>query len=172
MSDEALLARRLESPPLDPSPASVAGALRAAGIRACSLEYGADATPFPSSGPPSTVAEALDSVTAADSRYRWEITPEGLVNLFPSPSVLDDEVAPLPVAGKGLWSVLEEDLLPGHGIELFMEFRSGNGPAVPADLPGGTLRSALNTLIAPVGSSVWQISGNPGAHYLAVTEIA
>jgi hypothetical protein len=172
MTEEALLARRLQSPPLEPSPAAVAGALRASGIRACSLEYGADVTPFPSSGPPSTVGEALDSVAAADPRYRWEVTPEGLVNLFPSPSVLDDEVPPLPVAGKGLWSVLEQDLLPGRGVELFMELRAGDGPPVPADLPGGTLRSALNALIAPVGSSIWQISGNPGAHYLSVTEIA
>ena len=168
----ALLDQRLESPPLDPSPGAAANALRAAGIRVCCLELG-DSGSAPHSGPPSTAREALEAVVSADPRYRWELTESGLLDLYPSPSVLDDEVPALPAAGKGLWSVLEDDLdLGGHGIELFMEFRDGDGPPVASDVPAGTLRSALDELIAPTPGAVWHISGNPGAFYLTITAIA
>lgn len=167
----ALLDRPLGSPPLDPSPGSAANALRAAGIRACCLELGDRATAT-DTGPPSTVAEALEAVVRADPRYRWEITESGLLDLFPTPSVLDDDVPALPVAGKGLWTVLEDDVgLAGHGIELFLELRDGDGPPVPDDLPAGTLRAALDALVAPVDQTVWHITGNPGAFFLTVTAI-
>ena len=168
----ALLDQRLESPPLDASPGAAANALRAAAIRACCLELG-DSHSLPDSGPPSTAREALEAVVNADPRYRWEVMESGLLDLYPSPSVLDDEVQELAVAGKGLWAVLEDDLdLGGHGIELFMELRDGDGPPVASDVPAGTLRSALDELIAPVDGTVWHISGSPGAFYMTITAIA
>lgn len=168
---KALLDRRLDTVLQDLSPAGVAGALRGAGIRACCLENSDSPKPT-SAASVNTVRDALDAVVEANTGYRWDALPEGLVNIFPVPSVLDDDVPQLSVAGKGLWSVLEEDVgLASHGIELFMEFRDGDGPPVHADVPGGSLRSALNHLIAPVAGTVWHISGSPGAYFLTITSI-
>ena len=168
----AQLDRALEPPPSDLSPAAVAGALRRAGIRACFMELPGSEPPAAAT-PPATAADALAGVVEANPGYRWEPGPEDLVDIFPVPSVLDDQVAPLEVAGKGLWSVLDDDVgLAEHGIELFLEMRDGDGPPVPSDLPGGTLRSVLDELIAPLRATVWQISGRPGALFLSVTLIA
>jgi hypothetical protein len=167
----AVLDQALGSPPLDPSPGAAANALRAAGIRANCLELG-DRSTASEAGPPSTAGEALKAVVRADPRYRWEVTNAGLLDLYPTPSVLDDAVPALSVAGKGLWTVLESDLgLADHGIELFMELRDGDGPPVPDDLPAGTLRAALDRLVAPVDQTVWHITGNPGAFFLTVSAI-
>lgn len=76
------------------------------------------------------------------------------------PSVLDEDVPALHVAGKGLWRVLEEDVgLADHGVELFRELRDGDGAPVPADLRAGTLRLVLDELVAPLRATVWHISG-------------
>ena len=167
-----LLERPLAAPPADLSPSAVAGALRAGGVRACCLADAGAAAPA-AEPPPATAAEALDAAAGANPGYRWELTPSGLVNLFPSGSVLEDAVGAQAVAGKGVWAVLEQDLgLGEHGIELFMSFRDGDGPAVAADLAAGTLRDALNALIAPLPGAVWDISGSPGAYYLTITSVA
>jgi hypothetical protein len=167
-----LLDRQLEPPLADPSPSAVSEALRRAGIRACSFEN-VDAERPAASAPIATVRDALEAVESANPGYRWEITAEGLVDIFPVPSVLDESVPELRVAGRGLWRVLEEDVgLAKHGIELFGELRDGDGPPVPSDLPAGPLRSVLNRLIAPLPGTVWHIAGRPGAYFLTVSTIA
>jgi hypothetical protein len=168
---KALLDHRLDTILRDLSPAAAANALRGAGIRACCLENAEGEKPTAAASV-NTVRDALDAVAEANPGYRWDAVPEGLVNVFPVRSVLDEEVPELRVAGKGLWSVLEEDVgLASHGIELFMEFRDGDGPPVPGDVPAGSLRSVLNRLIAPVAGTVWHISGRPGAYFLTITSI-
>jgi hypothetical protein len=166
------LDRPLEPPPTDLSPTSVAEALRRAGIRACCLDV-TQTDPASAAPPPSTVAGALAGVVERNPGYRWEPGPDDLLDIFPVPSVLDDDVPALHVAGKGLWRVLEEDVgLADHGVELFLELRDGDGPPVPADLPAGTLRFVLDELVAPLRATVWHISGKPGAAFLSVTLIA
>lgn len=168
---KALLDRRLDTVLRELSPTAVAGALRTAGLRACVLENAESEKPTAAASV-DTVRDALEAVAEANPGYRWDVAPEGLVNIFPVPSVLDDDVPELHVAGKGLWSVLEEDVgLASHGIELFMEFRDADGPPVPDDVPGGSLRSVLNRLVAPVAGTVWHISGRPGAYFLSITSI-
>jgi hypothetical protein len=166
-----LLDRRLDTVLRDLSPAAVAGELRAAGIRACCLDDAESEKPT-SAASVATVRDALDAVAEANPGYRWDVGPNDLLNIFPAPSVLDDDVPRLDVAGKGLWTVLEEDVdLASHGIELFMEFRDGAGPPVSAEVPGGSLRSVLNHLVAPLDGTVWHISGTPGAYFLTITSI-
>jgi hypothetical protein len=167
----ALLERRLDAPPADLSPAAVAGALRASGVRACCLADAGAVAPAAARAP-ETAAAALAAVTAANPSYRWELTPSGLLNLFPAGSVLEAGVGERHVAGTGVWRVLEADLgLAEHGIELFMELQDGDGPAVATDLPAGTLRDALNALVAPLPGAVWDITGRPGAYFLSITAI-
>lgn len=166
------LDRPLDPPPADLSPAAVAGALRRAGVRACFFEL-SGSEDAPAGSAPATAVAALDAVAEANPGYRWEHGPDGLVDIFPAGSVLDEDVPTLRVAGKGLWQVLDDDVgLADHGIELFLELRDGDGPPVPADLPGGSLRAVLDELVAPLRDMVWQISGQPGAHFLSVTLIA
>jgi hypothetical protein len=168
---KALLDRRLDTVLTDLSPAAVANALRGSGVRACCLED-AEAEKPTGAASVNTVRDALDAAADANPGYRWDTTPEGLVNLFPSPSVLDADVPEIHAAGKGLWQLLEEDVgLASHGIELFEEFRDGAGPPVPGDIPAGSLRSALNRLVAPLEATVWHVSGRPGAYFLTITSI-
>jgi hypothetical protein len=167
----SVLDQRLGGGPTEPSPAAACQLLRGAGIRACCFE---DSTLVRASAPAryGTVRELLTAVVAANPGYRWDVTPDGLVDVFPSPSVLDETVSPIKVADTGLWRVLEEDLsLRRYGIELFMELRDGDGPPVSVDLPGGSLRAALDTLVAPITDSVWHVSGLPGAYFLTVSRI-
>jgi hypothetical protein len=115
------------------------------------------------------VRELLDGVVAANPGYQWDLTPDGLVNVFPVPSVLDEPVSPVNLAGMGLWRVLEDYLaLRQYKIELFMELREGDGPVVSVDLSAASLRAALNTLVAQIDNSVWHISGTPDAYFLTV----
>jgi hypothetical protein len=161
----------LPGEPTPPAPAPACQLLRGAGIRACCLD---DATRAQAPAPAvyRTVRDLLDAVTQENPGYRWEVVPSGLVNVYPVPSVLDDPVGPVKAAGTGLWRVLDEILgITRHNLELFVEFRDGDGPLVNVDLPAASLRTALNALVASVPDTVWHISGTPDAYFLTVSAI-
>ncbi|ONI77924.1 hypothetical protein ALI144C_31485 [Actinosynnema sp. ALI-1.44] len=167
-----VLDRRL--PPVDtrPTPSEASQLLRSLGIRLCCLD---DTSRVLEPAPETyrTAEGILEAVATTNPGYQWDIVANGLVNVFPVPSVLDEPVPPLTVAGTGLWRVLEEHVaIPRYKIQLFMEFRDDDGPPVPADLPAGSVRAALNTLIAPVAQTVWHVSGTPDAWFLTVSAIA
>ena len=172
-SGASLLDRPLPPGVVLASPVAVCARLREWGIRACCLEDPARVNPSAGSPEVGTVRELLDAVVAENPSYGWDLTADGLVNVFPSPSVLDDEVGPLECDSEGLWRVLDDRLgLRDHDVELFQELEDGDGPTISVSLPRGSLRDALNALIAPIDAAVWHISGSPGGWFLTVTSTA
>jgi hypothetical protein len=172
-SGASLLDRPLPPGAVSASPAAVCARLREWGIRACCLEDPARINPSAGSPEVGTVRELLDAVVAENRSYRWDLTAHGLINVFPSPSVLDDQVDSLECDSEGLWRVLEDRLrLRDHGMELFQELAEGDGPTVSVSLPRGSLRAALNGLVAPIDAAVWHISGSPGGWFLTVSSTA
>jgi hypothetical protein len=175
---DPLLDRPLDTGPDERSPAAVCARLRELGIRACCLDdpeqVTVRATGQPTgkddATPPSTVRGLLDDLVVTHPSYRWELAQGGLVNVFPSRSVLDDPVPGFVAQGEGLWRVLERLRLQDHGIELFQELGDGDGPALSVDVAPGSLRSALNAVVAPVDGAVWHLSGSAGAWFLTVAE--
>ena len=155
------------------SPAAVCARLREWGIRACCLADPARINPSAGSPEIGTVRELLDAVVAENHSYRWDLTADDLINVFPSHSVLDDQVDQLDCESEGLWRILEDRLrLRDHGIELFQELEDGDGPTISVSLPSGSLRDALNAVVAPIDAAVWHISGSPGGWFLTVSSTA
>jgi hypothetical protein len=155
------------------SPAQVCARLREWGIRACCLEDPALVNPSAGSPEIATVRQLLDAVVAENPSYRWDLAADGLINVFPSQSILDDQVDGLECESEGLWRVLDDRLrLRDHGMELFQELEDGDGPTISVSLPPGSLRDALNALVAPVEAAVWHISGSPGGWFLTVSSTA
>lgn len=170
MTDEGdpLLDRPLPESPVRTTPAAVCARLRELGVRACCLDDPEHVSGH-STTSATTVQGLLDDLVADNPSYRWELVQHRLVNVFPSRSVLDDPVPGVVAEGDGLWSVLERLRLQDHGIELFQELGDGDGPALSMEVPPGSLRSALNAVVAPVDGAVWHLSGAPGAWFLTVS---
>ena len=172
-SSASLLDRPLPPGVVVASPAAVCARLREWGIRACCLEDPALINPSAASPEIGTVRELLDAVVAENHSYRWDLTADDLINVFPSHSVLDDRVDQLDCESEGLWRILEDRLrLRDHGIELFQELEDGDGPTISVSLPSGSLRDALNAVVAPIDAAVWHISGSPGGWFLTVSSTA
>jgi hypothetical protein len=179
---DPLLDRPLAIGPVERSPAAVCARLRELGIRACCLDdpeqvteqvterAAGQATGKDDATPSATVRGLLDDLVATHPSYRWELAQSGLVNVFPARSVLDDPVPGFVARGDGLWRVLERLRLQDHGIELFQELGDGDGPALSVEVAPGSLRSALNAVVAPVDGAVWHLSGSAGAWFLTVAE--
>ena len=75
--------------------------------------------------------------------------------------------------GEGLWRVLDGRLrVRDHGIALFQELEDGDGPTISVSLRPGSLRDALNALVAPIDAAVWHISGSSGGWFLPVCSTA
>lgn len=155
-----------------PLPAAACAVMREGGIRACCLDdeayVSADAAPQVYA----TVRALLDAIVEANPDYRWHVTSGGLVDLYPRQSLLNEIAMPLHLTDVGLWKALEERLqLRRHNIDLFLEFREGDGPEVSVDLPASPLGVVLDALVEQVPEAVWHISGQAELRFLTVTAI-
>lgn len=161
-----------------PSPgvSRCADELRARGFKVCSMEdLARDLStradePIDREG--ATLAELLDEITGRNPGYVWTTAQADLINVYPAGSVLDEKVGELSVEGKGVYRILKEDLgIAKYGVSLFDELTSGDGPPVDLRLESADLREALNQIVGRIGSTVWHISGRPGAYWLTITGI-
>lgn len=153
--------------------ASVSGCvdgLRRLGFRVCSFENLTEDDKGPISLCGQNLGEILDAIVAANPGYRWDEPKTGLINIFPTVSILNSRVPDVSVRTKGIWRVLMEDLrINSLGISPFEELGDLEGPSVDLETKHTDLRAALNTIVDRLRPMVWHVAGRPGNYYLSFT---
>jgi hypothetical protein len=105
-----------------------------------------------------TVADVLEAIVDGDRRFRWEVSPEGLIQIMPRQSALDWKVdAPsLPVTYS---EFLESRAMRSHGISLWRFGLIRDDDPLDSQIahPGEqyTLRQLLNEIALADANGIW-----------------